>query len=63
MTAVMGYSANQSTGCNPNSLENHPKMPLIGCINKFFQISALTVGITKKGAMANSRATPRPMNS
>jgi hypothetical protein len=34
--------------------------PFTGCISMFFQIRALTVGMTKKGAMAKRRATPRP---
>ena len=33
-------------------------MPLTGFMNMFFQISAETVGITKKGAMTMMRITP-----
>ena len=31
-----------------------------GCISRFFQISALTVGMTKKGAMTSRRTMPWP---
>ena len=34
--------------------------PLTGCISRFFQISALTVGMTKNGMMISRRATERP---
>ena len=37
--------------------------PFTGCISMFFQIRALTVGITKNGAIANRRATPWPTKS
>ena len=35
-------------------------MPFTGSMNMFFQTSAETVGITKKGAMIRIRTTPWP---
>ena len=32
-------------------------------MSRFFQTSALTVGITKNGAITRTRAMPRPQNS
>ena len=36
------------------------RKPCTGCIIMFFQTSALTVGITKKGAMTISRTMLQP---
>ena len=36
--------------------------PETGCISRFFQTSALTVGMTKNGAITISRTMPRPKN-
>jgi hypothetical protein len=37
-------------------------MPFTGSINMFFQTSAETVGMTKKGAITRMRTTPWPQN-
>ena len=58
--AVSGHSANQSIGCSPTSFASQANRPETGCINRFFQTSALTVGITKNGAITISRTRPRP---
>jgi hypothetical protein len=62
MTANNGYSANQSIGVMPIERIAMATRPYTGCRIMFFQISALTVGITKNGAIANRRATPMPTN-
>jgi hypothetical protein len=38
------------------------KSPFTGCISMFFQISAETVGMTKKGAITSKRTMPCPKN-
>ena len=45
-------------GFSPTDLASQAKSPETGCISRFFQISALTVGITKKGAMTMRRTMP-----
>ena len=60
---VSGRLANQSTGGSPNRPAKKANRPFTGCIRRFFQTSALTVGITKNGAITSSRAMPRPQNS
>ena len=37
--------------------------PFTGCMSRFFQTSALTVGMTKNGEIISTRAMPRPGNS
>ena len=56
-------SAKKSTGSKPRLRAIQANTPLTGCISMFFQISALTVGMTKKGAMTRRRATDRPMKT
>jgi hypothetical protein len=58
--ATRGASANQSIGCSPTDFASHANRPDTGCISRFFQISALTVGITKNGAMTMRRTMPCP---
>ena len=58
--ATSGASANQSIGCSPTSFASQANRPETGCISRFFQISALTVGITKNGAITMSRTMPCP---
>ena len=48
---------------NPRERVIHAKRPNTGFISMFFQISALTVGITKKGAMTSRRQILRPGKS
>src|SRR3984893_5681362 len=60
MTASKGASLNQSIGVAPNSVAIQANSPETGCISRFFQTSALTVGITKNGAITISRTTLRP---
>ena len=47
---------NQTTGSNPNSRAIQAKSPESGFISRFFQTSALTVGMTKNGAITISRS-------
>ena len=61
ITASMGASLNQSIGVAPNSVAIQANSPETGCINRFFQTSALTVGITKNGAITIKRMTLRPI--
>ena len=42
---------------SPRDRVNHENRPNTGFISMFFQISALTVGITKNGAMTSKRQT------
>src|SRR5215469_17346882 len=55
-----GTSLNQSIGVRPNNLAIQANSPDTGCMSKFFQTSALTVGITKNGAITISRTMLRP---
>ena len=55
-----GKVPKKSIGGRPSRRAKNANRPFTGCISMFFQMSALTVGMTKNGAMANSRATPRP---
>ena len=52
---------NQSIGVMPNSVAIQANRPETGCISRFFQTSALTVGITKNGAITISRTMLRPI--
>ena len=63
MIEVSGRFANQSIGPSPRLVVIQANSPFTGCISMFFQISALTVGMTKNGAIASRRATPQPKNS
>ena len=49
-----------STGCRPTNFQRCAKSPFTGSMNMFFQTSADTVGITKKGAMTRMRTIPWP---
>ena len=62
MMDVSGASANQSSGGRPMPRAIAANSPFTGFINRFFQISALTVGITKNGEIISTRAMPRPGN-
>ena len=61
MTENSGASVNQSIGVAPNSRAIQANRPETGCISRFFQTSALTVGITKNGAITISRTMLRPI--
>ena len=60
MIEVSGSVPNQSSGGRPTMRARKAKSPLTGCISRFFQTSALTVGMTKKGEIISTRAMPRP---
>ena len=60
ITANKGTSLNQSIGVAPTSVATQANSPETGCIKRFFQISALTVGITKNGAITIKRTMLRP---
>ena len=60
MTEKRGTSANQSIGCRPTDLASQANIPDTGCIRRFFQISADTVGMMKKGAITIRRTMPCP---
>ena len=45
----------------PNSVAIQANSPETGCISRFFQTSALTVGITKNGAITINRTMLRPI--
>src|SRR3546814_19009614 len=57
---VSGSSENQSTTPRPSERVIQAKIPFTGCISMFFQLSALTVGITNNGALARTRAQQGP---
>src|SRR6202790_5726623 len=61
ITANKGASVNQSIGVTPNDVAIQANSPDTGCISSFFQTSALTVGITKNGAITISRTKLRPI--
>ena len=61
ITANSGASVNQSIGVSPTSFASQANRPDTGCISRFFQTSALTVGITKNGAITISRTILRPI--
>ena len=54
-------SVNQSIGVRPSEVAIQAKRPDTGCIRRFFQTSALTVGMTKNGAITISRTMLRPI--
>ena len=47
---------NQTIGENPSDLAIQANRPESGFISRFFQTSALTVGMTKNGAITMSRS-------
>ncbi|MDR6358027.1 hypothetical protein Q3H58_004698 [Pseudomonas psychrotolerans] len=47
----------------PNTFQTAARMPETGWKIRFFQISALTVGMMKKGEIKSTRTMPRPKNS
>ncbi len=47
-------------GCSPSDFMIQAKRPETGCINMFFHTSALTVGMTKNGAITMRRTMLRP---
>src|SRR6202041_3733391 len=55
MTDSIGQLVNQTIGSNPNDRAIQANKPESGFINKFFHTSALTVGMTKNGAITMSR--------
>ena len=55
MTANIGQLVNQSTTGSPRDCDIQANSPDTGFISMFFQTSALTVGITKKGAITRRR--------
>ena len=61
ITANKGASLNQSIGVAPTSVATQANSPDTGCIKRFFQTSALTVGITKNGAITIKRTMLRPI--
>ena len=61
ITASKGASLNQSIGVAPTSVATQANSPDTGCIKRFFQTSALTVGITKNGAITIKRTMLRPI--
>ena len=60
MTESSGAWANQSIGAKPSEFAIQAKKPETGCISRFFQTSALTVGMMKNGAITISRTMPWP---
>ena len=60
MSDVIGAWDSQSTGWAPKNSHKWERTPFTGSMNMFFQTSAETVGITKKGAMTRMRTTPCP---
>jgi hypothetical protein len=62
MIEASGATAKKSKGCIPRPRARCANMPLLGFMNMFFQTSADTVGMTKKGAITITRTTPCPQN-
>src|SRR5277367_3878240 len=60
ITDSMGQLVNQTIGSNPNDRAIQANSPESGFINRFFHTSALTVDMTKKGAMTITRSTFSP---
>ena len=54
-TESIGQFVNQSTTGRPSEFEIHANSPDTGFISMFFQTSALTVGMTKNGAITMTR--------
>src|SRR6516225_5449629 len=57
ITDSIGQLVNQTIGWNPNDRAIQANKPESGFIKRFFHTSALTVGITKNGAITMSRST------
>ena len=55
ITDSIGQLVNQSIGVNPNDRAIQANSPDTGFISMFFQTSALTVGMTKNGAITMRR--------
>ena len=60
MMEKIGAWLSHSIGASPKNFHTCAKSPFTGSMNMFFQTSAETVGITKKGAMTRIRTTPCP---
>src|SRR5271170_3882909 len=60
ITDNMGQLVNQTIGSNPNDRAIQANSPESGFINRFFHTSALTVDMTKNGAMTMTRSTFSP---
>src|SRR6202046_2352612 len=60
MTDSIGQLVNQTMGSNPNDRAIQANSPESGFISKFFHTNALTVGMTKKGAITMSRRIFKP---
>src|SRR5580700_1715432 len=60
ITDNMGQLVNQTIGWKPSDFAIQANSPESGFIKRFFQTSALTVGMTKNGAITMSRSTFRP---
>ncbi|OWK20262.1 hypothetical protein AJ88_32225 [Mesorhizobium amorphae CCBAU 01583] len=60
MIASIGCCPNQSIGCMPKKRAMSAKTPYCGCMIMFFQTSAATGGMTKKGEMTRIRTMPCP---
>ena len=57
ITESIGQLVNHTGVGRPSDLVTQVKSPDSGFISRFFQTSALTVGMTKNGAMTISRST------
>jgi len=57
ITDNMGQLVNQTIGWNPNDRAIQANSPESGFMRRFFQTSALTVGMTKNGAITMSLST------
>ncbi len=60
ITETIGQLVNQSMGDRPSDMAIQAKSPETGFISRFFHTSALTVGMTKNGAITIRRRTPCP---
>ena len=60
MTDSMGQLVNQTMGSKPKDRAIQANSPESGFISRFFHTSALTVGMTKNGAMTMSRSIFSP---
>ncbi len=60
MTDSIGQLVNQTTGSKPNDSAIQANRPESGFISRFFQTSALTVGMTKNGAITIRRSDVLP---
>ena len=60
ITDSIGQLVNQTIGSNPKDRAIQANNPESGFISRFFHTSALTVGITKNGAITIRRSTFRP---